>query len=104
MGKPFYADYVNHMLRFYARTVRSGDVMRLVFKSEIDELNWLSVIRVLYKLPERDKNIIIEVFSRGDTLADNIYEVSKELAINQDTIWSLVSKVTKKIAKERGLI
>jgi len=104
MAKPFYADYVNHMLRFYARTVRSGDVMRLVFKSEIDELNWLSVIRVLYKLPERDKNIIIEVFSRGDTLADNIYEVSKELAINQDTIWSLVSKVTKKIAKERGLI
>ena len=104
MGKPFYADYVNHMLRFYARTVRSGDVMRLIFKSEIDELNWLSVIKVLYKLPERDKNIIIEVFGRGDTLADNIYEVSKELGINQDTIWSLVSKVTKKIAKERGLI
>ena len=104
MAKPFYADYVNHMLRFYARTVRSGDVMRLVFKSEIDELNWLSVIKVIYKLPERDKNIIIEVFGRGDTLADNIYEVSKELAINQDTIWSLVSKVTKKIAKERGLI
>lgn len=104
MAKPFYADYVNHMLRFYARTVRSGDVMRLIFKSEIDELNWLSVIKVLYNLPERDKNIIIEVFGRGDTLADNIYEVSKELAINQDTIWSLVSKVTKKIAKERGLI
>ena len=104
MGKPFYANYVNHMLRFYARTVRSGDVMRLIFKSEIDELNWLSVIKVLYKLPERDKDIIIEVFGRGDTLADNIYEVSKELGVNQDTIWSLVSKVTKKIAKERGLI
>jgi len=104
MAKPFYADYVNHILRFYARTVRSGDVERLKFKSEIDKLNWRSVNRVLHNLPERDKDIIIEVFGRGDTLADNIYEVSKELVINQDAIWSLVSKVTKKIAKERGLI
>ncbi len=104
MAKPFYADYVNHMLRFYARNVRSEDVMRLKFKSEVDKLNWLSVIRVLHKLPERDKDIIIEVFGRGDTLADNIHEVSKELAINQDVIWTLVSKVTYKIAKDRRLI
>lgn len=104
MAKPFYADYVNHMLRFYARNVQSGDVMRLKFKSEVDKLNWRSVNRVLHKLPERDKYIIIEVFGRGDTLADNIYELSKELAINQDVIWTLVSMVTNKIAKDRRLI
>lgn len=102
MAKPFYADYVNHMLRFYARNVRSGNVVRLRFK--VDELNWRSVDRVLHNLPELDKYIIIEVFGRGDTLADNIYEVSKELVINQDVIWTLVSKVTNKIAKDRRLI
>ncbi len=104
MVKPFYADYVNHMLRFYARSVRSGNVVRLKFKSEVDKWNWRSVNRVLHKLPERDKDIIIEVFGRGDTLADNIYEVSKELVIDQDVIWTLVSKVTNKIAKDRRLI
>jgi hypothetical protein len=104
MAKPFYADYVNHALRFYARNVQSGDVVRLKFKSEVDELNWRSVNRVLHNLPELDKYIIIEVFGRGDTLADNIYEVSKELAINQDLVWTLVSKVTNKIAKDRRLI
>jgi len=104
MAKPFYADYVNHMLRFYARSVRSGNVVRLKFKSEVDKWNWRSVNRVLHKLPERDKDIIIEVFGRGDTLADNIYEVSKELVIDQDVIWTLVSKVTNKIAKDRRLI
>lgn len=104
MAKPFYADYVNHMLRFYARSVRSGNVVRLKFKSEVDKLNWHAVNRVLHNFPEQDKYIIIEVFGRGDTLADNIYEVSKELAINQDVIWTLVSKVTKKIAKDRRLI
>jgi hypothetical protein len=104
MAKPFYADYINHMLRFYARNVQSGNVVRLKFKSEVDKLNWRSVNRVLHNLPERDRDIIIEVFARGDTLADNIYEVSKELVINQDIIWTLVSKVTNKIAKDRRLI
>jgi hypothetical protein len=104
MAKPFYAEYINHILRFYARNVQSGDVVRLKFKSEVDELNWRSVNRVLHNLPELDKYIIIEVFGRGDTLADNIYEVSKELAINQDVIWTLLSKITYQIAKERGLV
>lgn len=104
MAKRFYTDYINHMLRFYARTVRSGYVMGLKFTSEVDKLNWRSVNRVLHNLPERDRDIIIEVFGRGDTLADNIYEVSKELAINQDIVWTLVSKVTNKIAKDRRLI
>ena len=104
MAKPFYADYINHMLRFYARNVQSGNVVRLKFKSEVDKLNWRSVNRVLHNLPERDRDIIIEVFARGDTLADNIYEVSKELVINQDVIWTLVSKVTNRIAKDRRLI
>ena len=104
MAKPFYAEYVNHMLRFYARTVQSGDVARLKFTSEVDELNWRSVDRVLHNLPELDKYIIIEVFGRGDTLADNIYEVSKEVVINQDVIWTMLSKITYQIAKERGLV
>ena len=104
MAKPFYAEYVNHMLRFYARTVQSGDVMGLKFTSEVDESNWRSVDRVLHNLPELDKYIIIEVFGRGDTLADNIYEVSKEVVINQDVIWTMLSKITYQIAKERGLV
>ena len=104
MAKRFYTDYINHMLRFYARTVQSGDVMGLKFTSEVDELNWRSVDRVLHNLPELDKYIIIEVFGRGDTLADNIYEVSKELVMNQDVIWTMLSKITYQIAKERGLV
>jgi hypothetical protein len=55
-------------------------------------------------LLEKDRNVIMDIYERGDTLADNIYHVSKEMNINQDTLWTLVSKVTKRIAKERGLI
>lgn len=104
MTRPFYADYVNRMLRFYARKIHSGEVLRMELKNAVDKKNWNCVVRVLDKLPERDKDVIIEVYRRGDTLPDNIYWVAKELNVEQDMIWTLVSKVTKRIARERGLI
>ena len=97
----FYSQYVNHMLRFYARYC---DKNLESFKKSTDMKNWLAVKTVLDKLPEKDKNVIIEVYRRRDTLADNIYEVSKELGIDQDVIWIMLNKVTKKIARERELI
>lgn len=101
MSKPFYADYVNRMLRFYARKVYEKD-----FKVEghIEVNNCICVIKVLENLPEWDRNVIIDIYRRGDTLADNIYHVSREMNVKQDILWTMVSKVTKKIAKERGLI
>lgn len=101
MSKPFYADYVNRMLRFYARKVYPEG---MTVKDPVDINNCLCVAKVLDALPEKDRNVIIDIYERGDTLADNIYHVSKEMNINQDTLWTLVSKVTKRIAKERGLI
>lgn len=89
------------MLRFYARYY---DKDLKSFKKSTDMKNWFAVKIVLDKLPEKDKNIIIEVYRRRDTLADNIYEVSKELGIDQDVIWTMLNKVTKKIAQVRELI
>ena len=97
----YYSQYVNHMLRFYARYC---DKNLKSFKKPADMKNWFTVKRVLDKLSEKDKNIIIEVYRRRDTLADNIYEVSKELGIDQNVIWTMLNKVTKKIAQERELI
>lgn len=97
----YYSSYVNHMLRFYARY---RDKNLECFKKSTDVKNWLAVKTVLDKLSEKDKNVIIEVYRRRDTLADNIYEVSKEFGIDQDVIWTMLNKVTKKIAQERGLI
>lgn len=101
MSKPFYADYVNRMLRFYARKVC---IERAIIINPVDINNCLCVAKVLDALLEKDRDVIIEVYRRGDTLADNIYWVAKELKVKQDMIWTLVSKVTKRIAKERGLI
>lgn len=98
MSKPVYADYTNYMLRFYCKTCRVD------LSDPIDKLNWLVVDKVLHRLPEEDRNVIIDVYSKNDTLSDNIYTTSKERKINQDKIWIIVSKVTNLIAKERLLI
>jgi len=97
----FYSSYINHMLRFYARYCNKNLEN---FKKPVDVKNWQAVKTVLDKLPEKDKNVIIELYRRRNTLADNIYEISKELGIDQDVIWTMLNKVTKKIAQERELI
>lgn len=105
MSKPIYADYTNHMLRFYCRTINSHNIRNFyIFKDEVNEENFRAVGKVLHGLPEEDRNVIIDVYSKNDTLSDNIYTVSKERKINQDKIWIIVSKVTNLIAKERMLI
>ncbi|XCH79041.1 MAG: hypothetical protein WHF31_16225 [Candidatus Dehalobacter alkaniphilus] len=97
--KPFYADYVNHALRFYAR-----NELQPVFESVSDSENYTCVSRVLSNIDKADAEILCDIFRRKDTLADNIYEVSKERNLNQDVIWTMLSKVTYQIAKERGLL
>lgn len=97
--KTFYADYVNHILRFYTRhSKRDG------FKSEADKLNYNAAEKVFAKLTEQEQIMLIDVYHRNDTMAGNVYEVAKARGINQDEIWTLISKVSNRIARERKLI
>lgn len=98
MTKPHYADYVNHMIRYYVRNSEKR------FRNEADEQNLKVVEKVLDNLRVRDRNLLVEVFKRNDTLSDNIYEVSKLEGVDQDILWTLLSKVTREIARERVLI
>lgn len=92
--------YVNHMLRMYARNCGKQDN----FQKEIDRRNFQTVEKVLNDLPEWDRNVIIEVYRGRDTLSDNVYRVSKKFKADQGVVWTMLGKVTKKIAKERELI
>ena len=98
MGKPFYSDYVTHMLRYYTRHDKKYS------DNEISKLNWCACDSVLKTLPTKDRSILMEVYWEKDTLADNIYQVSRQNGIPQNNIWTLVRSVEAKIAKARGLI
>ena len=101
MAKPYYADYVNHILRFYFRYDSHKG-----FKNEVDKLNYIAADKVIKKQTDADIIILGKIFENCENinLHDNINSVAKELHLEATSIWSLVSGITTKIAKERWLL
>ena len=48
--------------------------------------------------------MILTVYSEGDTLPDNIFQLAKKLGINQNKIWEVITAFERKVAKRRGLL
>ncbi len=101
-AKPYYADYVNRLMRWYCRAQEAGKEVSL--ESAPDRENWEAVARVMERLDEEDKCAIMGVYCKRDTMADNVYLTAFELGWDQDRLWALVSRVTRKVAEERGLV
>ena len=101
-AKPFYADYVNRLMRWYCRAKEEGKEVKL--ETPLDRENWNAVAKVMERLDEEDKYAIIGVYCKRDTMADNVYLTALELGWEQDKLWTLVSKVTRKVAEERRLV
>lgn len=97
--KKYYSDYVTHCLRFYSRHPKPN-----YFKTEVDRKDWQAVDTAIKGFSEEEQDMLLTVYREGDTIADNIYQLSKKLRIHQDNIWSLVEKLEKKVAKRRGLL
>lgn len=100
MSKVYYADYVNHMLRFYFRYDSHGG-----FRNEVDQKNYISVDRVIKRQSETDKIILEKIYrNKNPKLREVILSVGTELNLNINGIWNLINVITNKIAKERGLV
>ncbi len=98
MAKTYYSEYINHCLRLYTRHHIS------TITDEVSKLNWIACDKVFKPLNDNDKKLVKEVFSKNDTLMDNVYEVAKQNNIDQNRIWKILSDLQRKIAKERGLL
>ena len=101
-AKPFYADYVNRLMRWYCRAKEQGKEVNL--ESALDRENWDAVAKVMEKLNEENKRAIMGVYCRRNTMGDNVYLTALELGWEEDKLWALVSRVTRRVAKERGLV
>ena len=102
--KPHYSEFVRHCLRFYIKTVDEGHGGSPVFKTYADRENWRATHNALQECPDGNRDLIFQLYRTGDTLPDKIYTLSKALQVSQDSLWSLVNQVERKIAKKRGLI
>ena len=99
MNRPFYSEYVRHMLRFFTR-----NLTLIYFTSDVDNANWYACYEVFNQYSNKDKDILKYIYSSYDTLADNVYEASLKYNINQNIIWDMMKEFERKIAKRRGLL
>ena len=78
--RTFYSEYVQHCMRFYARHANPK------FRSD------------------KEREMLLTIYREGDTIPDNIYNLSVALEIKQDILWKLVNELERKVAKRRGLV
>ena len=104
MTRPHYSEYVRHMLRFYTRSVINSSQETPFFKTDADKKNWNACYCAIKDNSERDRDILITVYSGYDTLPDEVYQLAKKLKINQNTIWDMMKEFERKVAIKRGLI
>ena len=100
MSKTYYTDYVRHALRFYSRNCTEQHK----FKSDADRNNWLSCHSVMKSYPDKERDILLSVYSGHDTLPDEVYNSSKKYNVDQNIIWDLMKATERRIAKKRGLL
>jgi hypothetical protein len=86
-------------MRFYARNTNKPR-----FNTEVDKNNWYACQRAIERYSDEEKEILIQVYSMRDTLADNVYEIAKTKGIDQNIIWDMLKELEHSIARKRGLI
>lgn len=96
--RTFYSEYVQHCMRFYARHTNPK------FRSAADKLNWNACDNAMKGFSDTDRDILMTIYSNGDTIPDNVYKVSIDHNIKQDVIWKLINELERKVAKRRNLI
>ena len=99
MNKHYYSEYVRHCMRFYSRNINNPR-----FNTDVDKNNWYACHRAIEQFSERDKDILLRVYSLRDTMADNIFEVAKLYNMDQTVIWDMVKDFERSVAKKRGLL
>lgn len=96
MSKSYVSDYVEHCMKFYVR------YRNPMFHSNVDELNWNTCDKALSKLPTKDRELAISIYS--DTSPENIKMLARQRGMEYAEMWRFIKQLEKHIAKERGLI
>lgn len=94
--KPYYTDYVRHMMRRYVLDPGGQ-------KSPAEALGDEVCGRAAGLLREPEKSAILAVYARGN-IRKNVSEAAAKYRISEERLWRLIKETEKIIARERGLL
>jgi hypothetical protein len=86
-------------MRYYSRNTNKPQ-----FKTEVDKNNWYACHNAFKGYTDKDKAILVSVYSGYDTLADEVYNTAKKYQTNQNLIWDMMKEFERKVGKRRGLL
>lgn len=98
--KPFYADYTNHMMRFYIRHRED----KPEFKTAVDEANWNACEEVFNSLSPEEQYVIQSLYSQCGMMQDAARCVCEDQGLTPGFVWQLIGDVSAKTARARGLM
>jgi len=96
--KKHYSDYVTHCLRFYSRHPKPK-----YYKTNVDKTDWLAVDKAMKLFSQEEREILLMIYREADTIADNVYSISKKTGTSQNSIWGMLKRLEYEVAKKRGL-
>ena len=102
MTKPFYEDYANHAMRFYARNPALN--LKQPGLKKIDVENWMACNEAIKPYKDEERAIIINVFKSKCTMTDAVKAISGQLQVGENSVWQLLNRAAFDFAKKRGLI
>ena len=97
----YYSDYVNHAIRFYLTT---PDTLQTAGKHRADVLNWMAVQAVWHSLPDKDREVLTEVYRTHHRLSEAVEIYCEKTGADEDALWVLIARVGATIAHRRELI
>lgn len=101
--KCYYTDYVNHAIRFYLSTPDGLNLKDNTY-TEASIKNWQAVQLVFLHLDPDDAAKIIEMYKMPSHLPKSVEAYSAAHGLDIEEVWKLITKVSAKIARVRGLI
>lgn len=96
--RTFYSEYVQHCMRFYSRHSDPE------FRTEVDKLNWKACESALKGFADKDRELLLEIYKRQETVSEGICNIANAKSLNQNDLWKLVGDLERKVAKRRNLI
>lgn len=101
--KPFYADDAKNALRIYARSFVDGSLRsRPLDPRRIEQ--WNICEAALCSIPPEDAKLLLSVYERMDTLADNVFSVAKDAGVSSEWLWGLLNQVEREVAHRQGMV
>lgn len=99
MSRNYYSDYADHCLKFYFV------VAEPVFHNEIDRLDWAAVHSVMTETSDTDKELLEKIFTSKEKrfISDRIKDISADIGLSENGIFSIVNRIRKQVAIARGI-